>query len=260
MLDEFSIEVPNVIVEAYKYNVAANNFTLISTEKTDTNGQVIMKLYVPDTEYKFLVKQLGAIVYESDKFKLFTTSYTFRLSPTTTTTDIALSVSKIAHDWEYDKANGNLTLVWSDLTSTGNRYYMELYRSNATADQQLSVQSSTSSASSLNTTQNQSGYYVAFFYVNYSGDGNRYLVDTFVIDNKAAYDSLGVETLVMAFIYVGTVALVGITVGAEVALILTLISLLAFYWMGFINMGTGVGGIMSLVVVFIIFIVRFYRR
>jgi len=257
VIDSANKEVPNVIVEAHKFSIVDNNFTKLVTEKTDPNGQVIMKLYVPDSQYKFIVKQDGINVFESQTTKLFTDSYTFRINDLTQVGIPELSIQNIQHTLFYNSTEQNVTLTWNDVSGLANKYYLDLYRTNATGAELVSQVNSTATSDKSNILiTNTTGRYIASFYVNFTGDGNKYLVESIEINDREEYTTYGSETLLISFLVFGTSILIGLFISAEVALVVLLFEVLIFFLLGMLNFGTGATTIGSLIILIVILIKR----
>lgn len=262
VLDNFYEPVLDYLVEAHRYNLVGNNFTLVGTEETDSNGQVEFDLNVDDYEYKFIVKDTDGIqVYESATMKLFSAEYTFRLPASTSDTLPEQIISALTYTLNYNSTTRNVSLTWSDLTGIASRHYLEAYNHTTNTSNPLSVQTSTASSGAMSyIVPNASGYYTVNYYIDYSNNSKKYYVDGEMIDIRDEWDVFGTETLILALLYIGVLAFVGITIRAEVGIFLSVVGLIAMYIFGMINLGTGLVGLMGMVVTGLVLIFRLYRR
>jgi hypothetical protein len=262
LYDSTSNLIPGYNIEAWKYDLALNDYTLMDTQRTDQNGQVVMYLVTGNNEYVFKVKDTsGALVYTSVKMKLYTTSYTFRLSSTSELGPTLFKLSQFGCPLLFTNSTSLVTAVYNDIGGLGSAYYLKLYTSNITNSTLIGSTSSTFTATTLSLNVPMTpNFYTAIFYIDYKADSLNHAICSISIDRRTDAQTLGLtETLLMSAIFIGTLALIGITIGAEIALILLLVGFVALMAMGLLTFGAtyGIGG---LVVVIFVFIYKLYKR
>lgn len=265
--DGFENPLSGKVVEAYKYDLGTNSYTLVSTEETDTNGQVIMYL---DTTYKhrFYVKDsYGNIEFIQEAMTLVSTSYTFTVTDETTTTYQNLftldRTLQIPGD-EGDNTQYLINYTWDDSTTNLiNRICLDV--SNSTI-QNVSFMYHNCSTSDSGTMAylllNKSGYFTISGYVYATADGARYSLDSGSMTIRPEYDIFDKEGVLYAFLFIGTMAFLGLSStfvigsgGAIVCIIMMMFATIVMRSAGFFNIGIGtmiLGFIMGLVIIGII--------
>lgn len=262
LYDQYNNEVVGYLIQAWKYSLATNNYTLVGTEKTDTNGQVKMYLYVASNEYRFIIKDTnGTTALTTEKMKLFSTEYTFRLPSTTTFDSPLFYVGWLDHTLTFDDLTNITTLYWNDLTPIASHYYLEVYNGTTNGSILLFRNISTSNSGTMTyTLPGDYGFWNVVFYINYTADHQKYYVDSLNIDKRRDWDVFGVETLLFGMIYICVLVGIGITISAEIAMIMAIVGLVGMYLLGFINLSNGIVGLIAIVITGIILIVRAFRR
>lgn len=254
VVNEFSDGIVGYTVEAWQYVIATNSYVLISTEVTDQDGIVKMDLVTGDNQYKFLVyDSLNNLKYTSARFKLFQTSYTFAILPTTQTTlnDLLYGFDRtltVPDDNPY-----NITYTWNDLTNLTTRVCLNV--TNTTINSTVSLYGGCSFASSgtlsylLNVTD---GYYPIYGSIISNVDGLTYVLDTDLVHLRTSYDVYDSEGMIYSFIFIGTTSFIGVglasvsTIGGVIAIVLLIFSSIIMFMTGFMNIS--LAGITALII------------
>ena len=124
-------------------------------------------------------------------------------------------------------------------------------------------QNSTSNNGRLNytisdETVNVSITYTANVWLTSIDNNIEYVFDTKTIDYKKEWDIFGTESLMVSFLFIGTMIFTGIFISAEVGIALTIAGMFIAYYLGFYMVS--LSGLMALVVGLIIFLVKIKRR
>lgn len=234
VVDENDNGLENYVIEVYRYNLATDTYNYIDSKTTNSEGVGVFNLDVSSDEYKFEVYNTdGVLKYTEPKQLLISTSYTFRIILGTTVEDITIKLQELDYTLDADRTTKNFTLVWEDSpTNIIDSINLTVIKTNLTND--VLVYSSVSTADSGNLYYNvsENGVYVAKVYVTSTEDGNTYFLDSVSIDIREAYDLFGTDALIMAFLFIITMAFVGLVFSGEVALILTIFGIIIFYLLG----------------------------
>jgi hypothetical protein len=255
VVDEYDDGISGVNVEAWKYSLANNNYTLVEIKETDNEGVVIMGLERTDEQYKFLVKQDGQTIYESSTMELYQTEYTFRV--VTAEEDTAtFQLTRLNADIIADYLTQNFTATWNDINSLITRICMGIYQTNVSDTTNVYTNCSTASSGTIfyNISTNGS-MYIGNLYVWSSLDGDKYLIDSASLDLRVEEDVLGTtDLLVISLIWIGTLAFIGIVISAEATVMLTILGIIIFYAIGFLQVASALaigGTIAALIAIYI---------
>lgn len=261
VVDENDNELVGYTVEAQLYSLSENNYTLIDSKETNSDGKVVFNLDVDSGQYLFYVKNTtGTTVYTEPKQTLTETTYTFRVILGTGIESILLKLQNLDYTLTADRDKNNFTLTWDDsVTNLIDSMNLTILKHNATSTNQIYSFLSTSDNSILWYNVSEIGYsYIAYAYAVSSDDGEQHLLDTTSIDIKAAYDIFGTDSLVMSLIFIVTMAFIGLTIGGETALILTCVGMILFFMMGFIEVA--LIGIINVIISLLLIAYRLKRK
>jgi len=260
LLDENDDELIGYTIEAHRYDLGTDSYILIDSEESNNQGKAVFNLDVSSDEYQFIVKDAtGVIVHTEPKQQLIETSYTFRIVIGTSPESIQLKLQNLDYSLMADKATESFSLTWDDsLTNYITLMNFTVTLSNTSNNVQVYGNTSTESSGTdyYNVTEN--GVYIAYAFVTSADDGNVYLLSSVSLDIREEYDVFGVEALIMAFLFIGTMAFLGFAYSAEAGLILTIIGMITFYALGFVEVAAS--GVVSLIITFVIVLVRLDRR
>lgn len=257
VVDQYDVGQYGLAVEAYEYDTSTNNYTLVAMEETDLDGIVKLNLYTTK-KHKFIVRDGTEIKYTSSTFKLFQTSYTFRIAGEAEAS-IIVGFENLERDLTWNSTSRNVTLTWNDLTNMIYMIYLDVYKVNVSNTTILSQQTSTADSGYLiYNIENRNRTYIANVFINATTDNQKYFLESLIIDEKAEYEIFGAETLIMALLFIGTVSMIGITISAEVSMALAAMGMIIFYILGFINVA--LSGIIALIIGMIVIIVKVSRE
>lgn len=262
VVDEDDSELVGYSVEAWKYDLGTNNYSLIDTKTTNSDGECVFNLYVTGTEYMFRIyNTVGTLVHTEPKMELTGTEYTIRIILGTTPQSTIIKLRNLDYTLAIDSTTRNFTLEWDDSTTELiDSIKLKVIQTNATNDIVLYEQSSTDDASTLyyNVSSGASGIFIGYASAIASSDGGEYPLDSVSYDYREEWDVFGVEALIMAFMFIGTMMFVGIAISAEATIILTMLGMITFYWLGFIHVA--LTGAVPIIVAAIVIVVRISRR
>ena len=260
VVDQTGQPISSYVIEASRYNLAENNYTLITTQISNGDGQALFYLDVTTYEYKFTVKDTdGVIVYTEPKQKLINTEYTFQIPIGTNAEVVVLSLYNLDYTLTPNRATKTFTLDWTEISYASSRINLTVSRYNSINGTQLvSSQSSIANTGTLSyiivdSTANQSVTYTAKVYMVSIKDSNEYYITSETIDFREEWDIFGTESLVMTFIFVGTMIFIGAAVSPILALVLCIFSMVILWWLGFyiVSLSALVGVFVSLVLIMV---------
>lgn len=261
LADENDNELEGYTTEVYYYDIGLSNYTLVSSKVSNGDGKLQFNLDVSgNKEYQFRVyNPSNELVYTEPKQELIETSYTFRIVLGTSPESIQVKLNQLDYNFSVSKITRNFTLAWNDINDYTSAVRLVISKENVTGSSTLSDQSSSSSSGSLsyNVSDNY-GIYYGRFYVTSSDDGNEYIVETLTLDIREEWEVFGVESLFMAFFFIGTMMFLGIAISPELSVGLTILGMIVFWWMGFY--AVSLAGVTAICVSFLIIVVRIYRR
>lgn len=260
VVDEDDFNLVGYTVEAWRYNIVTNDYTLIQTKITDSEGESLFYLYVAASEYMFKVyNPTGILVHTEAKQLLVDTSYTLRVIVGTSPSSMAIKLNQLDYTLTADKTLKNISLKWDDtLTNLIDNINLTIAKQNTTGTSILYSSLSTANTGTLSYNLSASGIYVGYAYAKSTEDGTTYLLDSVSLDIREEWDVFGTETLTMAFFFIGTMAFIGIGISAEISIVFLLLGLVLFVGLGFLHLTFA--AVMSIVVSGIIVLVRLKKR
>jgi hypothetical protein len=262
IVDENDQELQNYIVKVYKYNLGTDTYEFIESKTTNSDGEVLFNLDVTDKEYSLEVYDPDGILRHTEPKQEFTsTTYTIRVVLGTTPESILLKIqNNLLYNFDTDRSARNFTLSWEDPIDVITNISMIVKRVNATGETILSHLNSSADIGDFdyNFSIHDYGTFIASIYAISSDDGVRYFIESKTLDYKEAWDVFGLEALLMAFLFVGTMAFIAAAGGIIPAIILTSIGMLFAWFMGFYQLE--LASLIGIITVAIIIIVRVVRR
>jgi len=262
VVDESDDALSGLNVEAWMYSVVDNNYTLIAEEETDPDGLAIMRLYTAgEDKYQFRIYDGSDLLYTSSTFKIWETSYTFRIVRGIIPNSTLIALQSLNYNLAIDKTNDNFTLTWDD-TETGliSAINLTVVMINATNETRLSSQISNDVSGTLFYTVSDNGTYIAYVYATSSGDGLVYFLKSISHRIAEEWDLFGTDVMIMTLLFIGTMAFIGLahSRGGELSLILTIFGMVVFWIMGFIQVA--LSGVVSIAIAALIILVRLQKR
>ena len=260
IVNEDDSELVGYSVEAWRYNLATNDYTLIDTRTTDSDGAVVFNLDIVNKEYRInIYNGAGTLVHTEPKQLLTLTSYTIRVFLTTPPTNVLLRLKNLDFTLKANRTNNNFSLVYDD-SATGLISFANftVFKQNATNITLLYSASSAATSGTMWYNVSNNGHYFATFIVRSTDDGNLYTLDTKTLDLREEYTVFGDESLFMAWFFIGTLAFTGVFMGAEICLILTIVGLVVFWKLGFIILS--LASLMGVVASAILLLIKVSRK
>lgn len=259
VVDENDDVLNDYTIQAFRYDISTNNYTLVNTKITNPEGKALFNLDVSSYDYQFVIlNSEGTTVYTEPKQELIETSYTFRVVLGTSPESIQLKLLPLPYDLAVNEDNNTFALSWDDTqTELINSINMTIVLLNTSGDVVIFSQTSTSDMSSMSQNVSANGIYAASVYVTSSDDGNVYFLDSVTLDIRAVFDVFGLDSLIMAILFMGTMSFLGLYYSIEASVIFTILGTLMSYFMGF--MMVSLSGIISLIIVLIVAMVRIQR-
>jgi hypothetical protein len=223
-----------MIVEVLKYNISNNSFKIVDTEITDFDGKARVRLFMADDYYKVRLRDgNNTIVLETTLFKLLFTEYFISVVPTTTDIRTVIRLAQIPHNLTFDNGTKIVTLSWNDIENVTNNNCLEVVNITNATGLIINKQCSTNRSGYLTfNLTNINGTYIGKYTV---GD-NSFLIDAIEIVLRP-FISLGREGLWLAFIVIGTLAAIGLSIDPTVSIIFTLLGVIAMSLTGMLPIG-----------------------
>jgi hypothetical protein len=264
LYDENDNYLSGYLVEVKKYDVATNSYILVDSKTIGSGGKAVFYLDVSTDEYQFVVKNpSGTIIYTQSKQILTQTEYTFRVVLGQEAVFIEKSIGEINAIITADRTNKVFYLNWSDIGYAVDLINFTVYRINATTNQtQLYTESSTSSSGGMlyqitETTTDTSVSYLANAFGRSIKNNQTYLITSKTMDFKKEWEIFGDESIMMSFLFIGTMMFLGLSLSAEAALIITGFAMVIFWFMGMY--ATSMSGLIAILVSLVVLFVRSKR-
>lgn len=260
--DENDEEVQDAYIEIQEYDVGTGTHRTTEILKTGTDGVALGNLILDTTWYKFILRYQGKVVLETENAKITSTTKDFRIILGTAPVNIRQKIYNLNIDLESDKTNQMFNLSWGAISSVASEIWFNVTTGNLTSDiTSLYSESSTNVTQSnimgyhiTQDTTNRSITYIANVYIISVDDGNVYFVKSKSLTYMHEYTVFGDEALFVSFLFVGTMSFIGIAISPVAALLLTMLGMIGFTALGFINIA--ISGIVAICVVLMILMVR----
>lgn len=262
-VDENDDELTGYTIEAWRYNLGTDDYTLIDTQISDSQGQVNFALDISNNDYKFIVKNPeGIVVYTEAKQKIIQTSYTFRIILGTTQELITIKVANLDINLNKNRANKTFILYWNDISPTASKIIFKVLNQTLNTSQVIHAENSTLSSGSLGyvlpiSTTNVSATFIANVLVVSGDDGEIYFVDSKSLDFREEWEIFGEDALLMAMIFILTMMFIGLATDGEAAIVLSIFGMIIFVAMGFVMLS--VSGVIAFAVSLIIYLIKLNR-
>lgn len=258
VVDENDEDVPSAFVYVDIYDIPSDSFSTVEVLETDGVGECLANLILNDEYYRFRVYYDGSFVYSDTKRKITDTSITLQISTAATPLNVPLLIHDLNVTLTANTHNKTFSLTYGTITNILSQMNFEVYQINITNNTRIHQTIILGDDSNLSYTipspYNSSGVYVANVYGYYINTSDRYLIASETIDIRTAHDIFGSETVFMSFIFVGTMALIGVFASAEAGIVLTIFGMVAFYALGFYIVA--LSGLVSMIVGLVLVLVR----
>jgi len=263
LVDENDLELEGYIIHTYRYNLGTNDYTLIDSSTTNSEGDIQVYL-VSTEEYKFEVEdEFGAIIHIEPKQTIIGTTYTLQIVIGTEVEDITNILRSLSIEAGGHRDTKEVNVSWQDVEYAVEEVTFVVVKKNATNSTSIYQTSSTSGAglesyTVTDDTSNVDMDYIGQVYVRLASDNETYFVDSYTLVYKKAFQIFGSDSVFVSFIIVAAIAAIGIYVSAEVGLILALLSLIVTNALGLFY--TTMGSLFSIAIVIVVLLVRLQRR
>jgi len=261
LVDEDDKSIEGAIITIYEWDIGTNEYWLTQQLESDNDGEMLANLVLNDVWYRFEVAYLGDIYLNTTNRKV-TEDFTLQIILREPVDFEDLDIHNLNITLHKDKTTKMFNLTWGDITPTLNKILMEVVYANFTANEtKLYDSNSTINDGVLGyhiteDTTSRSVTYVCNIYGN-SSDGNLVYLASTSIDFRKEWDVFGEEALLMAFIFVGTMCLIGIYASATAGILLTIVSMIFMFALGFWEVG--LVALTGLIVVLLVFFAKVRR-
>lgn len=250
--DQYDDVVSDIIIEILEYDIGDDAGVLTQSIKTNDDGEAIGKVILSNKRYKFLLKDNGVLILETDPVILTLTSYTFRVyiggnyfENYDYTNDIACSVTRSGQTYEYTFSDPNAQITQGCLTIT-----LRTPMSDRVINNSCVVGTTGSISKNAYTV---TGSYTIFAQGTYILDGQEYFCAQTTFSDDSNADLFGTEGIFMTFFVVLTLAMIGIWSPAA-SIVLSIIAIIASVIFGIFTLSTP--ALMIIVVLGILAIMR----
>lgn len=247
-------EIPDVLIEAYKYNVGSG-YQLVEGVTTGGDGTAVMKLDI-NYEYDFKLYYKGSLVHDSGKMRITSSDVYFQINIQSYNAFSTWSAIKnMSVQLTYNNATKNFEMLWVDSSNLLSSICLSVKREYFINESEtIGVQCSTDSSGTITIhLSNDTGLYIAQAYGVSSSDGNTYPIKQLILDNRGFSDVFGSGGLFVAMLFVGIAGFLGL-INPIAAIIFTIVALIMSAVLGLMYLG--VGAIIGLVLVGIILIIK----
>lgn len=266
IVDENDDPLQSYIVEAHRYNLATDDYTLIVSQYTDSDGKVLLSLDVSTYEYRFIIKNPNGVVVKTvAKQKLIDTEYKYQIIIGTTPDVIILNLYSLNVNLEADRITKDFNLSWSEINYAANSIRLEILRANSTnGTRRIYNQTSTTNTGKMSyhvteNTNNVSVTFIANVWLNSSTDNKEYFIESETMDFRKEWTVFGTkESVMISFILIGTLIFMGLAVGAETAIILAIIGFVISSLTGLLIIS--LSSLFGLLLSFIILLIKMRSR
>lgn len=266
LVDGSNNELEGYTLVAERYILATDSYLQIDTKTTNAEGKALFNLDVVDNEYRILVKDLdGDTIKIRSKSVLTETEYVIQVFLGTTEDVIQLNLNDLEYNLSIDQNLNNFSLSWDDsdldLISAIN---LTIYERNVTdlpggRPIYSSVSTSTTGTMSYNISSTDYGHFDGVMYVTSTDDGNVYVIDSVSLDLREEWGIFGtVETILLVFLFVGTMIMIGIALNPAMGILLGMAGLFLFSLLGFIK--APISALIGLAIAGVIIMVKVMRR
>ncbi len=257
VVDENDYDLPNVFIEAYRYNIDSDQNLLVETEYTDSEGNSIFDLQTGSVYYSFKFYQAGDLKLSTTRFKLFATTYDYVLREDLSSRlgDWLQLKDEITRSLTYNNNTQVVNFTWSTESSLASFFCLNISFGNGTAAYGGCSSSLIDSLAYTITTRNVT--YSAYGTVT-TTTGYSYVLETLSIDTREGWRTFGRELgLVLSLLIFMVCGLIGLF-NKNAAIIMACVAMITIYLFGLLPMGSG--ALMGILVIGVIALVVLNRR
>jgi hypothetical protein len=238
--DQNDNELTNYTVRAYLYQ--NGSYSLVDTEVSNLQGQVRFNLYITDRLYQFRVSYpngtLAKTSPENGGTTIISTSFTIKiyLSPIASLIT-SVNMQNINHSLTYNNVSGLVNLTFND-TSTNFTSYNCLKILNVSSGLLIYNNCTTNQTGTFLYTLTGNGSFVASYTAINAEDGEMYLIDNLFI-TRGSFEDLAQEGVFWAFIFIGTITMIGLMINPILGVIFLEFGVIASYLIGILPLTYG---------------------
>lgn len=255
VIDETDVDLQGIVVEAHRWNSSTSDYYLVETELTDSTGIAVLDLSAGNAYYQFKLYQSGVLKLETEKFKLFATSYEYIIGDVSETPVVGwLLARSITSNLYFDNSTKVFTYLWADAGGVASRYCLNITYDNRTT---LSYQCSVINTANLTyTITNTNASYIAQGIARISGIDR--ILETLSVNLKGIWRNIGQNlSIFLSLIFLIVFTLMGLA-SPKITILMASFSFIGLYFLGLIPLG--VVGVMSIVLIGFILIMIMRER
>lgn len=237
LTDQNDNELTGYTIEAYFLNSSNATPILVDDQVTNLQGQVQFGLPINGTLWAFIVKTSNGTTLKrvpiTGGTTIIATSFTIKviLDNRVSLLDLLL-LRGISHNLTYDNNTFIVNLSFDDSRNITLQNCLRIMNITNSNQSTLSNQCTTSRVGNFSYNfSGLNGSYVAQYRAQYSNDSLFYLIDDEYI-NLQTYPALGREGILMAFILIGTMAMIGVQINPTTTILLAEVGFVTSWLMG----------------------------
>lgn len=233
VLDKSQSPVEDVYIEIQRYDLGTDTYYLVAMAKSNYDGLDIAYLNWYDTLYKFVLKQNGTIVKNTNPYKISETPQTFIIGDDTTFDYDKFD--NIGYSLTFNNNTKNFILTYSSSDSSVKSYCLRVIKRSVLNDTIICNTCETSSSATLycNILTSGNGTFIATFYATGSYRQIEILSEIIGSINQL-YDEIGKEDGSIYAVILGVIILVVFFVSPALGIVGALIGLVVNSVFGFI--------------------------
>lgn len=222
-------------VKAFKLSTITGLYNLVSTATTNSDGEALGQLFLNSDTYYFEIWLDGVKIHETLPTQILRTDIYFVVNLLENFLQTITDIGNIAHGLTYTNATRTWLFTYNDPSLTATGGCMEVKHRTSSADTTLYYNCSTGAVNTFSYNMSSaSGLYIANGWITTASSPKKVL-DTLVKDFNNNVSTFGTFGVLMAFLYIGTLAMVGMH-NPVIAIVLTLIGLVGSIALGFVTL------------------------
>lgn len=248
-------DLPNVLIKAYVYNQQTNNYSMVESEYTNTEGQAYFSLNL-NSYYRFEFYQDNILKISTGKFKLTVTDLYYIITEETfTPIQQWMDINTIQSNISYDKTTKIAKFEWHDVSNISSNICFNITKANETSCAYCTC-STAIGGSISHTIGDLNVSYIGIGYATHN-EGTTYPIETVHITKQLAYEIFGEESFGLAFILYLVSGLMGLA-NPIIGMVLLLSTTFIVAKFELLHMTTNV--LMSIVFIGLIIIILMARK
>lgn len=229
VVDENDDDLEDVLIEVYKYAIDTNEYKLVSSETTDSEGQAQFQLVVGSTYYQFQFYVNGELELTSSTFKITDTDLRYVITDVVGSPILDLLRAKnISGTISYTNNSQTFVFTWNDSSSYSSEIQFEIKRDINTT---IYINTSTAGSGTMSfplTEGNRSYTAVGSAKVG----GRFYILDIKSVNLRDYWRIFGfTQSLIMSMLIILLLGLIGVK-SPQLCIVTTSIGLIVVFFMG----------------------------